>query len=90
MADLAVTLPLIFIILNLVAFIVYGVDKWKAQNKRWRIPESTLLGVAAVCPWGSLAGMYYFRHKTNKDKFKVVKIFAVLHMVLAALLIALF
>ena len=90
MADYAVLIPLIFLILNFVAFIVYAVDKWKAQRDAWRIPESTLLTVAAIAPWGSLAGMYYFRHKTHKDKFKVVKIFAVLHMVLAALLIALF
>lgn len=89
MADMAVVIPLIMVILNLVAFVVYGVDKWKAQNESWRISESALLTVAAVCPWGALAGMYYFRHKTKKPKFRVVKVFAVAHMILAALLIAL-
>ena len=85
MADYAVLIPLIFLILNFVAFIVYAVDKWKAQRDAWRIPESTLLTVAAIAPWGSLAGMYYFRHKTKKPKFKLVWVFAVIHAIVAAL-----
>jgi uncharacterized membrane protein YsdA (DUF1294 family) len=89
MADYAVLIPLIFLILNFVAFIVYAVDKWKAQRKAWRIPESTLLTIAAIAPWGSLAGMYYFRHKTEKPKFRLVKVFAIVHVIVAALLIAL-
>ena len=89
MADYAVLIPLIFLILNFVAFIVYAVDKWKAQRDAWRIPESTLLTVAAIAPWGSLAGMYYFRHKTKKPKFKLVWVFAVKHAVVAALLLVL-
>ena len=89
MADYAVLIPLIFLILNFVAFIVYAVDKWKAQRGAWRIPESTLLTVAAIAPWGSLAGMYYFRHKTKKPKFKLVWVFAVIHAVVATLLLVL-
>ena len=89
MADYAVLIPLIFLILNFVAFIVYAVDKWKAQRGAWRIPESTLLTVAAIAPWGSLAGMYYFRHKTKKPKFKLVWVFAVIHAIVAALLLVL-
>ncbi|MBR1973752.1 MAG: DUF1294 domain-containing protein [Candidatus Methanomethylophilaceae archaeon] len=89
MADYTVLIPLIFLILNFVAFIVYAVDKWKAQRDAWRIPESTLLTVAAIAPWGSLAGMYYFRHKTKKPKFKLVWVFAVIHAVVAALLLVL-
>lgn len=90
MVDYKIMIPLIFIILNLVAYIVYGVDKWKAQRKAWRIPESTLLTIGAIAPWGSLIGMYYFRHKTKKDKFKLVWVFAAIHIVLVVLLIALF
>lgn len=89
MADYAVLIPLIFLILNFVAFIVYAVDKWKAQRDAWRIPESTLLTVAAIAPWGSLAGMYYFRHKTKKPKFKLVWVFAVIHAAVSALLLVL-
>jgi len=46
------------------------VDKRKAQKKLWRIPESTLLLIAAIGGGiGSLAGMYTFRHKTKHLKF---------------------
>jgi uncharacterized membrane protein YsdA (DUF1294 family) len=46
------------------------VDKWKAKNKRWRIPEATLMGVAAIGgSVGSLIGMYTVRHKTKHIKF---------------------
>ena len=29
--------------LNVITFLVYGIDKWKARRDRWRIPEATLL-----------------------------------------------
>ncbi|MGN1045376.1 MAG: DUF1294 domain-containing protein [Candidatus Methanomethylophilaceae archaeon] len=80
---------LVFLILNLIVFIVYAVDKWKAQNKRWRIPESVLIGLGAVCPWGALGGMYYFRHKTKKPKFKLIWVFALAHAVAAIALVLL-
>ena len=56
--------------INVVAFFVYGIDKWKAKKNRWRIPESTLLGVAAVGGTiGAVLGMKVFRHKTKHMKF---------------------
>ena len=33
--------------LNILTFIIYGIDKWKARKGRWRIPESSLLLLAA-------------------------------------------
>ena len=48
------------------------VDKYKAKRKLWRIPEATLMTVAAVGgSIGSLAGMYTVRHKTKHPKFTV-------------------
>lgn len=45
-------------------------DKEKARRGRWRIPEATLMGVAALGgSIGSLAGMYAVRHKTRHRKF---------------------
>ena len=87
--DPYVLTALIFLILNLVAFIVYAIDKWKAQNKRWRIPESTLIAIGAICPWGALGGMYYFRHKTKKPTFKIIWVFAAVHVVVAVMSILL-
>lgn len=55
-----------FVIINLVSFIVMGMDKRKAQKNLWRIPESTLFVLAIIGgSVGSIAGMHLFRHKTR-------------------------
>lgn len=57
--------------LNLLTFIVYGIDKWKAVNGKWRIPEATLLILAAIGgSIGALLGMQIWHHKTRHLKFK--------------------
>lgn len=58
-----------YLIVNVIVFLMYGIDKYKAKRKKWRIPEATLLGAAAFGVFGALAGMYFFRHKTKKPKF---------------------
>ena len=70
---------------NIVAFFLYGIDKRRAIKDRWRIPESTLLGIALVGgSVGAWAGMQMFRHKTKHWYFVVVNIFAIiLHTVIA-------
>lgn len=56
---------------NLVAFFVYGIDKWKAKRSKWRISEATLLGLAAVGgSVGAWMGMNVWHHKTLHRKFK--------------------
>ena len=46
------------------------IDKRKAKYGRWRIPEKTLLIIALLGgSVGTIAGMYLFRHKTQKLKF---------------------
>ena len=67
-------------IITVVTFFAYGIDKWKAQHNRWRIPESVLLGLAAGGgSVGAWLGMQVWRHKTQHKKFKygVPAIFAV-------------
>ena len=49
------TVAYLLIGLNIMAFIVYGIDKWRAAYNRWRIPEATLLGLAIV---GGSIGVY--------------------------------
>jgi len=57
--------------ITVVTFLVYGIDKWKSQHKRWRIPESVLLGLAAIGgSVGAWLGMLVWRHKTQHKKFK--------------------
>ena len=61
---------LYLLIVNALGFLLMLVDKRKAQKNLWRIPESTLLLMAAIGgSIGSLAGMYKFRHKTKHLKF---------------------
>ena len=58
------------IIINAAAFILMLADKIKAKRGSWRIPEATLMGIAALGgSVGALAGMYTFRHKTKHIKF---------------------
>ena len=56
---------------NVLTFIVYGVDKWKARRGHWRVPEATLMGLAALGgSVGAWLAMQLFRHKTQKKKFR--------------------
>ena len=63
-------IPLYLLLINAAAFVLMLVDKHKARNHRWRIPEKTLIGSALLGgSIGALAGMYLFRHKTQHAKF---------------------
>lgn len=66
MKDIWVVIGIYFAIVNIVGFILMGVDKSKAKRRKWRIPEATLFLVAAIGgSVGSWLGMYTFRHKTK-------------------------
>ena len=60
------------VVVNVIAFVLYGLDKYKAKKGAWRIPEKTLLGIAVIGgSVGALAGMNFFRHKTKHWYFKL-------------------
>ncbi len=60
------------VIVNIIAFIAYGVDKQKAKKGKWRIPENTLLLLAVLGgSIGAICGMKAFHHKTKKATFSV-------------------
>ena len=64
-------LAIYLILINLTAFISYGLDKRRAKRGAWRIPERTLILLAAVGgSIGAYAGMRVFHHKTRHNKFK--------------------
>ncbi len=71
-----------YILINLVAFILYYVDKQRAINEKWRISEKTLLGIAFLGGGlGAHLGMKICRHKTQKTLFKIlVPLFIFLHL----------
>ena len=56
---------------NLLAFALMGLDKWKARNDRWRIPEKTLFLFPVLGGTvGGIAGMRCFHHKTKHWYFR--------------------
>ena len=65
-------LCLYLLIINALGLLIMLADKEKAKKHLWRIPESTLLTVAALGgSVGCYAGMRLFHHKTIKPKFSV-------------------
>ena len=74
-------LLLYLLLINLLGFVLYGVDKAKSKGRGRRIPERVLLWVAR------LGGMMLFRHKTKHDRFMaLVPLWTVLWAVVLALL----
>ena len=60
------------LIINVITFIIYGIDKRKAKKRLWRIPEATLIGLAFIGgSVGAFLGMRIFHHKTKHIKFYV-------------------
>ena len=60
-----------WVVINVVTFFLYGIDKWKAKRSKWRIEESTLLWWAVFGgSVGALMGMKVWHHKTMHKKFK--------------------
>ena len=73
----------VIIVANLIVFLLYGIDKHKAKKNHWRISEKTLLLWGAFAPFGAIAGMKIFRHKTKKAKFDIILVLAlILHILL--------
>ena len=72
------------IVINVVTFLVYGIDKWKAKQGSWRISEATLLIFAAIGgSIGALLGMKIWHHKTMHKKFKYgLPLILIIHIIL--------
>lgn len=78
-----------FVIINIVAFSMYGSDKKKAKRKENRISEARLMKVTVFGgAIGAMIGMHMFRHKTLKRKFKVwVPILFIVEMILQSFIL---
>lgn len=60
------------VIINIIAFVTMGIDKKKAKYGKWRISESALFMLVLLGGgFGGIAGMYVFRHKTQKPRFVI-------------------
>jgi uncharacterized membrane protein YsdA (DUF1294 family) len=59
--------------INLITFIIYGIDKCKSIKHKYRISESTLIILAILGgSLGAFFGMIIFHHKTKKKKFIIL------------------
>ena len=60
-----------YLMINLAVLLLYGLDKWKAKNLRWRVSEAALMMAAVFGVFGAYGGMHLFHHKTQKPKFYI-------------------
>ena len=61
------------LIINIITFIIYGIDKYKSIKHKYRISEKTLIILAIVGgSLGAFFGMIIFHHKTKKKKFIIL------------------
>ena len=74
---------------NIVTFILYGIDKYKAKKGKWRISETTLLLMAVIGgSIGAWVGMRIWHHKTMHKKFKYgIPIIIIMQVALAVYLL---
>ena len=79
------------ILLSIIAFIAYGVDKRKAKKGKWRTKEKTLLLLSFLGgAFGGFPAMLVFHHKTKGEHwyFTVVNLLGLMiHITLLILLI---
>ena len=60
------------LLVNVVTFMIYGIDKYKAKKAKWRISEATLLLLAVLGgSIGAWIGMKVWHHKTMHKKFYI-------------------
>ena len=72
------------IIINLIAFSAFAIDKYKARRSKWRISENTLLLLATIGgSIGAYTAMKTFRHKTSHKKFTIlIPLLIIVHIAL--------
>ena len=69
-------LAVYLLLINLLTFLIFGLDKWKAKRKEKnervrRVPEKTLFLLSALGgSIGALLGMKVFHHKTLHKTFR--------------------
>ncbi len=71
-----------YIAINIFTFLIWGFDKLRAIQHKWRVSEKMLITLIMVGgAFGGLAGMLLFRHKTRKLMFKIwIGLACVLHV----------
>lgn len=66
-------IPVSYLGLSLLTFIVYWIDKSAAENGHWRISENTLHVLSLIGGWpGAMVAQQKLRHKTQKQPFRTI------------------
>ena len=64
--DVLFILIIYLLVMNILGFLLMGIDKYKAKKRAFRIPEATLFTVALIGgSIGTTLGMFTFHHKTR-------------------------
>lgn len=76
----------VLLVMSVVAFAAFGIDKRRARLDKNRIPEKRLHLYALLGGWpGALLGQRWFRHKTIKLSFRfVLWLIVAVHVMLIA------
>ena len=80
------------VVINALGFFIMWLDKRKAQKNAWRIPEKTIFIITALGGGiGTIAGMYTFRHKTQKIAFVIgLPLITILEIIIALYFIVIY
>ena len=64
---------MVLIIWNAIVFALYGVDKWRAINGKWRIHENNMILWAFLMgAFGAAFAMVLFHHKIRRRVFLIM------------------
>lgn len=74
------------LLVNILAYAMYALDKKYAKRRQWRIPEATLLSIVLFGgSIGAFLAMKLLRHKTKHKKFTItVPLVLILQVVIVA------
>ncbi|GJL82670.1 MAG: DNA-binding protein [marine bacterium B5-7] len=62
-----------YVLMSIVTFVIYALDKWAARTRRWRTPEATLHLLAIMGGWpGAYVAQELLRHKSSKQPFQTI------------------
>jgi len=73
------------LLINLVTFVLYVFDKYRAKVNRWRVRESVLILFTLCGGMGAFLGMIIARHKTRRAKFKVAVVIGLIIFLVPAI-----
>jgi len=80
----------VYLVMSLLTFAVYGIDKFLAKTDLKRVPERWLYTLSLMGGFpGALAAIHLFHHKKNKPKFRWIIIASiVLHTAAVVIVLA--